>query len=626
MTMPDVMDFGQADILHRVRWRSGGAWWTEGPQNLEGRFGPVLLRPGVVYRMRLVAPARRVERLLVQIGTCHGRHQGVLACRVLTRRGAVLDSAVHDTAALEDCGFANLASLAGLRPGQSYVVELRLTADAGAEIALFVASGNGRAAGLDRRLEGAGQESDAPFGPERRVVLARIADGDERHERGGLAAGGRVVVCTHGLPPGGAERQWIYLADGLQQAGYDVQVLLYDAPRGETAHYLPLLRGAGLRLRHLCAVTPPALRRTLHEDSALEAAIRSRMVADPDRLARMVTALRQIRPQAVFAQLDDTNLYAGLAALLADVPRVVVSFRNHNPAHFPHIFQDWFLDVYRLLAGSPRVVFTGNSAAGNADYENWLGLARGRTHCIANAVSRAHFAAPRAEAVAQCRRALGLARGHTLLLGVFRLSPEKNPAGFVAVCEKLMQSRAGLRAAIAGVGPMASALEAQISASGLQGRIVLLGRRSDIDVLMAAASLLLLASDREGMPNVLLEAQAMGLPVVSTDTGATRTAMLPGVSGHVCEAGDLDGLAAACGALLDDPAKAREMGEAGRRHAQATFGIGAMAERYAALCRAPAPARGAARPMRRWAAGLLLPAARRAAGLALQRQDDTRGA
>jgi hypothetical protein len=100
----------------------------------------------------------------------------------------------------------------------------------------------------------------------------------------------------------------------------------------------------------------------------------------------------------------------------------------------------------------------------------------------------------------------------------------------------------------------------------------------------------------------------MGLPVVATDAGGTRHAMLPGVSGVLCPVGDIAALAASCAGILADRALAGRMGEAGARHARAAFGIDAMAMRYAA-CAGLDGARPAAPP------GLRLPRGR-LAGLA----------
>ncbi len=134
---------------------------------------------------------------------------------------------------------------------------------------------------------------------------------------------------------------------------------------------------------------------------------------------------------------------------------------------------------------------------------------------------------------------------------------------------------------LAGVGPLMPALEEEVGLLGLTKTVSFLGRRDDVNALMSIADLFLLTSDQEGMPNVVLEAQLMGVPVVATDAGGTRDAMRPGITGELCRVGDADALVAACEKLLGDGALAKAVGAAGARHAREGFSIAGMARRYA---------------------------------------------
>jgi asparagine synthase (glutamine-hydrolysing) len=408
-----------------------------------------------------------------------------------------------------------------------------------------------------------------------------LYEDDAKHEDFRLALGDTVVVCTHGLAPGGAERQWVYLALGLKRAGYDVHFVIYNEPSGDNAHYLPLIEASGVQIHTVDRQSPLALLDTLANDARMARFVKTSILDDIDRFVRLVAVLRRIKPKVVYAQLDDPNIYAGFASLLADVPRFVASFRNYNPTHFPYIFKPWYRRAYAMLAGSSRVLFTGNFAGANRDYERWIGLDEGRAMCIPNAISLESFPMPDRSQSSDLRRDLKLKPHQKVVLGVFRLSGEKNPRLFLDVCCRLISADPDLRVLLVGVGPMMPALEEEISQLGLTQSFNFLGRRSDVNALMTVVDLLLLTSDREGMPNVVLEAQLMGLPVVATDAGGTRDAMLPEVTGVVCPVGNVDALVAACGRLLADRDLARRMGEAGARHARTDFSIAAMAGHYA---------------------------------------------
>src|SRR5205085_10488078 len=114
---------------------------------------------------------------------------------------------------------------------------------------------------------------------------------------------------------------------------------------------------------------------------------------------------------------------------------------------------------------------------------------------------------------------------------------------------------------------------------GLGGRLTLLGRRADVNVLLKLASVFLLTSLKEGMPNVLMEAQLMATPIVATETGGTPDTVVDGESAILCPIGDIDGLATGCLKILRDPKRAERMGHAGQRHAVA-FSSDMLARHY----------------------------------------------
>ena len=107
-----------------------------------------------------------------------------------------------------------------------------------------------------------------------------------------------------------------------------------------------------------------------------------------------------------------------------------------------------------------------------------------------------------------------------IVLGVFRLDMEKSPDDFIRVCARIAECDAEARFLIAGVGPLENQLRRQADEVGLAERILFLGPRADINVLMRAASLLLHTAKKEGMPNVILEAMLSGTPIVATGVGA----------------------------------------------------------------------------------------------------------
>lgn len=116
---------------------------------------------------------------------------------------------------------------------------------------------------------------------------------------------------------------------------------------------------------------------------------------------------------------------------------------------------------------------------------------------------------------------------------------------------------------IYGVGALQEKLQAQIDALGRQDKIQLMGRCEDVPNTIKTASLFVLSSDYEGLPNALMEAMVLGLPVISTDCGGggARALIEDGVDGLLVPVNDVDALAEAIRKNLADPEGAKLRGE-----------------------------------------------------------------
>jgi asparagine synthase (glutamine-hydrolysing) len=400
-----------------------------------------------------------------------------------------------------------------------------------------------------------------------------------------LQTGQRVIVLTHALPAGGAERQWCHLARGLQARGLHVDFVCTHALTGADAHYLPLLKQSSIPLV------------SLEEVSLTESLVALRMLSDQDRqlishasnpfgdrLLRLVAVLHHIRPSAVFAQLDSSNLLAGVASMLAGVPKVVLSFRNYNPSRFSYLDVPWFKAMYHALTQGKPVTLSGNSSAGNDDYAQWIGVDPQSIALIPNAIDFEPFdQIDRSQVRASTRHDLGANTATPVMLGVFRMSEEKRPLLFLEIVAAVRRRCPDVQAWMAGSGPMEWAVNDRIAELGLGDCVKLLGRRSDIPALMAAADLLLLTSAFEGMPNVVVEAHAAGLPVVASDVGGVADVVVDGHTGYVVVADEPSPFADACVRLLTDPALRQSQGLHAADRARAQFSIEAMATQYSQL-------------------------------------------
>jgi glycosyltransferase involved in cell wall biosynthesis len=170
-----------------------------------------------------------------------------------------------------------------------------------------------------------------------------------------------------------------------------------------------------------------------------------------------------------------------------------------------------------------------------------------------------------------------------VILGVFRLSEEKRPLQFVEVCARIAEEVSDIRVLVAGVGPMHQDMQDRIENLGLEKQMTLLGLREDISALLSCASLLLLTSSFEGMPNVVMEAQLLGLPVVATKVGGTPDCVKDGLTGLLLPVDDVNGIAKACIAVVGSPELRDAMGRAARERMTTLFSRDAMVAGYLQL-------------------------------------------
>lgn len=172
-----------------------------------------------------------------------------------------------------------------------------------------------------------------------------------------------------------------------------------------------------------------------------------------------------------------------------------------------------------------------------------------------------------------------------LLVHVGSFTPEKDHATLLEACRRLAASHPQVRTVLVGDGPLKERIAAEAALPPLAGRVHLVGARADASELMAAADLLVLSSRVEGIPGVLLEAAARGVPAVATHVGAVHEAIDDGRTGLLVPPGDPAALGAAVGRLLDDPDERRALGAAARERVRRDFDLERITDRFLDLYR-----------------------------------------
>jgi glycosyltransferase involved in cell wall biosynthesis len=169
------------------------------------------------------------------------------------------------------------------------------------------------------------------------------------------------------------------------------------------------------------------------------------------------------------------------------------------------------------------------------------------------------------------------------LLVVGRFAPPKRPDIVLRAFAGVAPSFPDAELHFVGDGPGRADVEGLSRELGLSERVRFLGTREDVPKLLTNASGLVLASEYEGCPLVVIEAMAAGVPVVATAVGGMTELIEDGQNGILAGPGDESALASALAGLLSSPEAARALGEAARRTASARFSHDRMVARLLAL-------------------------------------------
>lgn len=341
---------------------------------------------------------------------------------------------------------------------------------------------------------------------------------------------GRVILVCGSLQPGGAERQVVNTLLSLKSERVESITLLCDRLFSGTDErydfHLPELQQAGIPVR-LVGSEQGA------EFPLPDAFANTRILPSlRDDVAGYYREFRHLRPEVVHAWLDWSNSRAGLAAVLAGVPRVILSGRNLSPRHFC-LNQDYYRPVYQLLASRQQVRIINNSLAGAKDYAQWIGIEPSRITVLRNGVDFERRQQPDPGQAAEFRGRLGIPADAPVIGGMFRFNPEKRPLLWLEVAAHVRSRLPDAWFVLFGQGPMFAEIKAMARTLGLDGRLVMPGVLTPSQLGLSICDTLLLTSSGEGTPNVLLEMQQMGLPVVTTDAGGSAEAVAHGITGLV---------------------------------------------------------------------------------------------
>jgi glycosyltransferase involved in cell wall biosynthesis len=294
--------------------------------------------------------------------------------------------------------------------------------------------------------------------------------------------------------------------------------------------------------------------------------IGSKRGVTPSTLPRFRRLLEEWQADLVHAHLPVTGILARIAS------RVPVVYTEHNLAWS---YRPFTRTVNRLTYRRNNAV----TAVSQAVADTISGYPGPPASVVTNGVA----VAVDPQARSRARAELGLDDDDPLVIHVGNIRPGKGHDVLVDAAALLRERGIGVTVVSIGVEKKAGdlqRLQAKVTEAGLDGGMRFLGRRPDALSFIAAADVYVNPAEIEGLPVTILEAMALGRPVVATAVGGVSAVVRDGITGLTVEPGRPDRLADAVARLLERPADAHRMAEAGSRLVAAEYGLEPMVRAF----------------------------------------------
>mgnify|MGYP005852986383 CR=1 FL=1 len=367
----------------------------------------------------------------------------------------------------------------------------------------------------------------------------------------------RVLRVIARLNVGGPALHVAYLSQGLAERGYETTLVAGDVARGEASMaFVAAERGVEV-------VRIPGLSREISPLADLRATL------------RLADLIRELRPHVLHTHTAKAGAIGRLAALLAGRARpavVVHTFHGHVlKGYFGALGTGLFRLVERALARTSDALVAVSPEI--RDELVAIGVAPASRFAVVRLgiglEERVGAPADRREVL----RRIGIADGRFVVGWFGRMTAVKRTTDLVDVLASLRDRGVDAVLLLVGDGTDREQVEQHALERGVARHCFFLGYQEEVARWYAACDAVVLTSESEGTPVILIEALAAGRPVVSYDVGGVRDVVRDGVDGVVVRPRDVEAMAAALQSLAGDPELARRLGKSGRRRVLARYAV-----------------------------------------------------
>jgi len=276
-----------------------------------------------------------------------------------------------------------------------------------------------------------------------------------------------------------------------------------------------------------------------------------------DDLRRMLSVLEQKQIELIHTHMSRAHFFGVMLRWFGKVPCVATAHSRHVQLHW--MFNDLVIAV---------------SDATRRFHQSYNLVHADRIVTIHNFVDGHQLLDPPGDVRSTMRASLGVDDQTCLIGAIGNVIPRKDQLLLVRALPSILSNIPRVRLVIIGSlenGEYVRRVKSLAEQLGVDGRITWAGQRDDVNRILPALDVSVLASREESMPLAILESMAAGLPVVATDVGGLSECIRSGRDGLLVPSGSRRHLAAAVSSLLLDPARRQRLGHAARRRVRDNF-------------------------------------------------------
>ena len=426
--------------------------------------------------------------------------------------------------------------------------------------------------------------------------------------------GAKIAINSHTLDIGGAERQVSLLLKMLSSQKIKSQsfsLITNSVPNTESRDtYYPVIEGLDIEIFEYSK--PRGYYGDFEIDREIEDLIMLMAPLKAKRILAMIPLFQRGQFDIIHTWQDWCNIYGGIAAMISGCNNIILSGRTLPPilkGRLQSRSGRSYADSYRHLLSSNRFTMTHNSDSGRIAYSDWLNIPKDDFSVIHNGLETSNFSVINKERVRKLREEIGISKEAKIIGTVGRLTSDKRPWIFLGIAERILsdsidfsyspglekwinennsgnkpeleenrliqsnQKIEDINFIMVGDGPQLEKARQIVEESEvLKGKVHLVGYSSEVNLFLEMFDCFILTSKVEGLPNVIIEAQFCGVPVLTTDAGGAKECIIEGETGFLSNSDSIEELSLNLKNMLSDRKFLKNAKKKSKKFAKESFG------------------------------------------------------